>query len=215
MTSPESSPNRYPAPPRQRLPAWVWGLGACACLPIIGVFALALLATPIFRRIKEAQREAGRTMICLTNVKQIAMGMQMYSQDYDERYPLAAGWMDRVVPYSGNGGVKDKLTLQCPTVQAVHPGDYGYAYNSDLSGKLQSKVVAAALTQMVYDSTHMERSASDRVASLPSPARHRTRAMRRNGGRANIMGYADGHAKAVSDKGKATNAPGLDTNQQR
>jgi hypothetical protein len=213
MTLPGTGSNSYGAPPKPRLPVWIWGLGACACLPIIGIFALGLVATPFLRRLKDTQREAGRTSICLTNVKQMAMGMQMYAQDYDDRFPLATSWMDGTVPYSENGGVKDKAVFQCPTVTAVQPNDFGYAYNSKLAGKPQSKITAPALTQLVYDSSKLQRNASDVVTSLPSPARHRTRGMRRNPGRVNIMGYADGHAKAVSERGRTVIAPGLDTSQ--
>jgi hypothetical protein len=213
MTPPETGSNSYGAPPRQRLPGWIWGLGACACLPIIAIFALGLVATPFLRRLKDAQREAGRTSICLTNIKQMAQGMQMYAQDYDDRFPVASSWMDGAASYAENGGTKDKAIFQCPTVKVVQPNDFGYAFNSKLAGKPQSKITAQAVTQLVYDSSKLGRNASDAVTSLPSPARHRTRGMRRNPGRVNIMGYADGHAKAVSEKGRTIAAPGLDTSQ--
>src|SRR5438067_8612508 len=94
MTTGETRSNNYGPTPRRGLPGWVWGIGACACLPIVGVVALGLLAMPAIKRFKEASREAGRTNICLSNVRQCAIAMQTYAQDYDDHLPPASSWMD-------------------------------------------------------------------------------------------------------------------------
>lgn len=51
---------------------------------IIGILAAILF--PVFARARESARRAS----CLSNLKQIGLGMMQYTQDYDEHYPLAA-----------------------------------------------------------------------------------------------------------------------------
>jgi hypothetical protein len=202
----------YGEPPRRRIPGWVWGLGVCACLPIVGIFVLGLVATPVFRRIRDAQREVGRTRVCLDNVRQTATAMQAYSQDYDERLPLTASWQEGIGAYVENAGAKQKTVLRCPTVQVANPQGYGYAFNSKLAGKPASKIASPTVAQIVYDSTSLQRDATDPVTSLPSPGRHRARGFRQRAGTlVNIMGYVDGHAAAVNDTGRRLTLPGLDT----
>jgi prepilin-type N-terminal cleavage/methylation domain-containing protein/prepilin-type processing-associated H-X9-DG protein len=51
---------------------------------IIGLLAAILF--PVFARVRENARR-GR---CQSNLKQIGLGIQMYTQDYDDRYPQAS-----------------------------------------------------------------------------------------------------------------------------
>jgi len=50
---------------------------------IIGILAAILF--PVFARARESARRAS----CLSNLKQLGLGMMMYVQDYDEKYPSA------------------------------------------------------------------------------------------------------------------------------
>jgi prepilin-type N-terminal cleavage/methylation domain-containing protein/prepilin-type processing-associated H-X9-DG protein len=53
-------------------------------LVVIAIIAiLAAILFPVFARARENARRAS----CMSNLKQIALGMQMYIQDYDSRYP--------------------------------------------------------------------------------------------------------------------------------
>ena len=55
-------------------------------LVVIAIIAiLAAILFPVFAR----ARESARTSTCLSNVRQIATGIMMYIQDYDETYPAA------------------------------------------------------------------------------------------------------------------------------
>ena len=52
-------------------------------LVVIAIIAiLAAILFPVFARAREKARQTS----CLSNLKQIALGYQMYSQDYDERF---------------------------------------------------------------------------------------------------------------------------------
>jgi prepilin-type N-terminal cleavage/methylation domain-containing protein/prepilin-type processing-associated H-X9-DG protein len=81
-------------------------------LVVIAIIAiLAAILFPVFAR----AREKARQTTCLSNEKQLAMGMIMYSQDYDETFPWApnkyggpgsggayGGWVFYPGAYQGN-----------------------------------------------------------------------------------------------------------------
>jgi len=55
-------------------------------LVVIAIISiLAAILFPVFARARESARRAS----CLSNLKQMGLGMIQYTQDYDERYPLA------------------------------------------------------------------------------------------------------------------------------
>lgn len=55
-------------------------------LVVIAVISiLAAILFPVFARARENARRAS----CMSNLKQMALGVMMYTQDYDERYPHA------------------------------------------------------------------------------------------------------------------------------
>lgn len=59
-------------------------------LVVISIIAvLAAILFPVFARARENARRAS----CLSNLKQVGLGIMQYTQDYDERYPLAL-WED-------------------------------------------------------------------------------------------------------------------------
>jgi prepilin-type N-terminal cleavage/methylation domain-containing protein/prepilin-type processing-associated H-X9-DG protein len=94
-------------------------------LVVIAIIAiLAAILFPVFARAREKARQAS----CSSNVKQIALGILMYVQDYDERLiphwildPSAAPpyqcWPDVVAPYTKNA----QLFL-CPSNSEVPRG---------------------------------------------------------------------------------------------
>ena len=53
-------------------------------LVVIAIIAiLAAILFPVFAQAREKARGAS----CLSNIKQLTLGMMMYSQDYDETFP--------------------------------------------------------------------------------------------------------------------------------
>ena len=72
-------------------------------LVVIAIIAiLAAILFPVFAKAREKARQTS----CLSNVKQIALGMLMYAQDYDER--LCAGYV------YGIGGWIGDFARECP-----------------------------------------------------------------------------------------------------
>ncbi len=83
-------------------------------LVVIAIIAiLASILFPVFSRAREKARQAS----CQSNLKQLALGVNMYLQDYDETYPPfgyfagAAPFtaFDAVLPY-----IKNRQILLCP-----------------------------------------------------------------------------------------------------
>src|SRR5215472_16037720 len=125
-----------PSPsPRSGLPAWVWACTCCAILPLLLVVVLIVYAVPALRVLRETARERSRSGQCQENVRQICQAFQLYAQDYDDRYPLRADWMDTT-----NGYVRDEKIYQCPTVTAKKKGENGYAFDSRLAGATGKKI---------------------------------------------------------------------------
>lgn len=66
---------------RRRFPGFTL-IELLVVLAIISVLAAILF--PVFARARENARRAS----CMSNLKQIGLGVMMYAQDYDEKYPL-------------------------------------------------------------------------------------------------------------------------------
>jgi prepilin-type N-terminal cleavage/methylation domain-containing protein/prepilin-type processing-associated H-X9-DG protein len=89
-------------------------------LVVIAIVAiLAALLFPVF----EQAREKARAISCLSNMKQIDMGMLMYMQDYDETTPVSDppippinGGTDPIMPYDRQIApyIKNDQIYSCP-----------------------------------------------------------------------------------------------------
>jgi len=69
-------------------------------LVVIAIIAiLAAILFPVFAR----AREAAKGTQCLSNMKQLGTGFEMYCPDFGERYPKAGeGWRSAGVPYTAH-----------------------------------------------------------------------------------------------------------------
>src|SRR5438067_3904894 len=80
-------------------------------IELLVVVALIVLLAGILLPVFAQAREKGRQTACISNMRQLAAGMQLYSEDYDESFPLIVGhqpgdrlifpmsWMGRLMPY--------------------------------------------------------------------------------------------------------------------
>ena len=101
-------------------------------LVVIAIIAiLAAILFPVFARAREKARQAS----CLSNLKQLGLGLMMYVQDYDERYlgsvysqsnnaPSGTFWGNAIYPY-----VKNEQLFLCPT-GGGRGGDAPMTYNN-------------------------------------------------------------------------------------
>ena len=124
---------------------------------------------------------------CMSNLKQLALGMMMYCQDYDEQMPPADKWCDVLMPY-----VKNEAIFKCP----ADDGPFSYAMNYKLSKQNLSQVMSPAETIILFETEPSRKNAFDDQtgampgASLATPGRH-------DGG--NNFAYADGHVRWLKD----------------
>lgn len=125
-------------------------------------------------RYPEAMRKArgaAQATLSLSNVKQIATGLLVYSQDYDDvLVPDATKYNDAVKPY-----VKNNALFTSPLDPA---GTISYKFNPQLARKAVSKIAEPTNTVMVFEGEYKK-------------------PLFRYDGRA-VIGFVDGHAKFVT-----------------
>ena len=126
-------------------------------LVVIAIIAiLAAILFPVFSKAREKARQTS----CLSNQKQIALGILMYAQDYDEQTPIAFFtwdsppgppycWRDLLVPY-----VKNNQIYQCPSdgQKWVEPINGSYGINWNWSGGAPTAPYTIGLAQIVKPS---------------------------------------------------------------
>lgn len=140
-------------------------------LVVIAIISiLAAILFPVFARAQENARRAS----CMSNLKQIALGFIMYTQDYDERYPAvnwtggtyrfpngdsssANPWQLKIYPY-----VKSVQLFNCPSADSalMWKGNYqsniSYGANTGMLTGAESQILAGvekpSQTVMVLDS---------------------------------------------------------------
>jgi prepilin-type processing-associated H-X9-DG protein len=185
--TPQPAPNT-PSPPARKTPVWVWLLAGCGGCSFLFVPMVAAILFPVFAKAREKARQTA----CLSNLKLVSLGMLAYMQDYDQKLPPSANWMDNVGAFQAvdpNRGTVDPF--KCPAAPAPPTGGTNYAFDSRLSQKNPFAMTTSAQQMtLLYDSTNTARNAADPGTSLPIPGRHA------NG---NNVAFADGHAKWVRD----------------
>ncbi len=134
-------------------------------LVVIAIIAiLAAILFPVFARARENARRSS----CQSNLKQINLGFRQYTQDYDEKYPLAisqggenSNWVNTLQPY-----LKSTQIFQCPS-ETNGPelsygqwglSDYwvnryicGWDYNGAEKGISEAAINATVLTVLMGD----------------------------------------------------------------
>lgn len=121
---------------------------AIVVVVIIGI--LAALLFPIFAGSRPYPSD--RKASCISNLKQIGLGMLQYTQDYDDKYPPVANaragyWAGSLQPY-----VRSWWIFQCPTESSgVAPKTTDYFYNARLSSLENGKIAAPSLTILSGD----------------------------------------------------------------
>ncbi|MBM3497577.1 MAG: DUF1559 domain-containing protein [Armatimonadetes bacterium] len=174
-------------------------------------------------------REKARQTSCLSNVKQISLAAQMYTQDYDERYVFWAlgaptyWWAQGVEPYVKNGQLfacpsadgDQWRTCGCGSPQAVRPVHYGVNCGAGGQGGTQmpnwhgplgqklSSIEAPSETVWVGDSTCVNLGPNN---YYPSQGTTCPGVAGRHNEGANL-GFCDGHAKWMKWVNTSTSVP--------
>jgi len=162
---------------------------AIAGMCLAGFMVLAILPAIVLYPVFSRARATARKAICLTNVKQVSLGLLMYTSDWNDICPNSANWCETVDEY-----IKNRDALVCPDARNH---DCGYAYNAALSDLHLSAVDDPADTVALFESDRGWNAAGGSEL-LPMEPRHL-------GG--DNFGYLDGHATWVS-RNPAADMPG-------
>ncbi|MHB8993998.1 MAG: DUF1559 family PulG-like putative transporter [Armatimonadota bacterium] len=105
-------------------------------LVVIAIIAiLAAILFPVFAKAREKARQSS----CLSNVKQLGLGLLSYAQDHDEMLPAFSyggiKWDGLIQPY-----VKNTQIFRCPSASTL---TLAYGWNYNLLGYPASPYVAA------------------------------------------------------------------------
>jgi prepilin-type N-terminal cleavage/methylation domain-containing protein len=147
-------------PPRARR-----GFTLIELLVVIAIIAiLAAILFPVFAQAREKARQTS----CLSNLRQLATGMAMYSQDSDGLYPPAAAnptkkftsyyqisWMALLEPYTKNRGIyvcpSSKHLSQDYTKNNDLVQNYGYAPTTGVSGYDHAESIAGPFGTALWE----------------------------------------------------------------
>jgi len=173
-------------------------------LVVIAIIAiLAAILFPVFAQAREKARQTS----CLSNMKQMGLGWQMYSQDNDEKFcgtwyePPASGpywsgkwhfWWVMVYPY-----VKNDRVFYCPSYTTTGGLDYSYGmpdwYSSGPTDSyIEAMPYGAGGTVIMLESSWGVFDGSTFYASMQPPYNGRIRDQH-NGGC--TVAFVDGHSK--------------------
>jgi prepilin-type processing-associated H-X9-DG protein len=122
------------------------GQGVALAGTIVSGFFLLMLpifAAMLLPALARAKARA-QSIVCMNNMKQLALGEMMYANDNKERFSSADTWCDAVGKYVAN-----QKTFLCPAgdpSQRCH-----YAFNSRLAGLGTREVAAPARTVLLFE----------------------------------------------------------------
>jgi hypothetical protein len=89
-------------------------------------------------------------MTCPRQLGQLRTAAMLYSEDNDDRMPLAANWADCVYQYT-----KYRTPFACARVGGFDIKCYGHAFASALSGKKDAQIKDLSKQPIVFDSPDM------------------------------------------------------------
>ncbi len=177
-------------------------------LVVIAIIAiLSAILFPVFAQTREKAQQTS----CQSNLKQTTLGMQMYSQDYDETLPFCitgdlytSVWSiyQSIQPY-----VRNEQILLCPSdrppsvdLRVIGMSQYGYSANTivmpiNIAGFNPSNALTVAEVHKPAECVAFFDAYLDPTSSL---ANYRTPPDRRHNEMANFS-FVDGHAKALKE----------------
>lgn len=146
---------------------------------LLGTVFLGVVLYPIIR---QWDHGIPHRAICQSNMKQLAYALQMYTDDYDNRFPTASGWQAGLTLY-----LNSMPHFICPSRTRVVPG---YAYNLLLDRRLRKESLYEMQTPAFFESTLGHQDATDRLESFAKP--HAV-----SNAKAGNVAFLDGHAKTL------------------
>jgi prepilin-type N-terminal cleavage/methylation domain-containing protein/prepilin-type processing-associated H-X9-DG protein len=164
---------------------------------LVVIAIIAILASILFPVFAKAREKARQTQ-CTSNIKQLALGIQMYSQDNGSQYPGidGSGWVSKVAPYLGNS----TEMFQCPSDANENVVSYaiaGLLIREDRSGVKESQVISPSEVGALCDANPSMAYPSSRVigGGGQQPIESISAEPETRHSRGLVVGFVDGHAK--------------------
>ena len=111
---------------------------------LVVIAIIAILAAILFPVFAQARAKARQTS-CLSNTKQLGLGVYQYLQDYDETMPngtyrsaACGGWAGQIQPYTKSAAVFRCLSDTVTVLKTDKPSSYGINSNIALAGNGQA-----------------------------------------------------------------------------
>jgi prepilin-type N-terminal cleavage/methylation domain-containing protein/prepilin-type processing-associated H-X9-DG protein len=106
---------------------------------LVVIAIISILASMLFPAFARAREQARKT-VCISNLKQIGLGIMQYTQDYDERYPIGYPfWYNDPIPPADqllvqvvDPYIKSTQIWKCPSFQgrytaaSIYTGNYSF-----------------------------------------------------------------------------------------
>ena len=158
---------------------------------LVVIVILAILAALLWPVLAPRPFPEGKRSTCLTNLKQIGLGLIQYNQDYHEKYPASSvAWGQAVQPY-----IKSYAVFHCPAATgSSNDPTTDYFFNSRVAGVSLDKIQSPSFTIMAGDGLGGQ-PLNYSLSQLPATwANDPTSPARRHLDNGNYL-YADGHVK--------------------
>ena len=175
---------------------------------LVVIAIIAILAAMLLPALAKA-RESARKAVCISNLKQIGLGMHMYAQDYNEWFPVGNDVNNPANAFRGLAAyVTAPKTFICPSssdkaadsVAALSGASLSYAYCALCSEQTSTDTV------VLMD--QVGKVAAGTVGTLVGDP---TLATTDNHGKAGVNAlYVDGHVKWVESTDTTFKIPTLD-----
>lgn len=169
-----------------------WGVS----LSIVSIALQITIAFPVFAKARERDRQS----TCNSNVRQLALAIQMYAQDNGSQFPGIDGspWPSKIAPYLG----RSSNMFMCPSDMSGNSGMNSYAmagllirengigvYESQVFSPSEVGALCDAVPSEIYPAGRLIGGGGSQgieVVGATIEPRHSKGA---------IVGYCDGHAK--------------------
>ncbi len=142
---------------------------------LLAIAGLLLSLGPWATRVGQRLGDTRPSIQCLSNVKNLALALNMYLTDYDA-FPPSERWGDAT-----SGYVKNPDAYHCPQT----PGTFGYAYNDALGGLATDALADPARVPAIFEADAAWNAHGGKELLPPFP--------RHTGG--DNIGFPDGHAR--------------------
>jgi len=163
-------------------------------LVVIAVFFSSMM-TPHYAR------ERARQATCNSNIRQLALAIQMYAQDNKGQYPGIDGgsWAKKISTYLGSSAA---LIFICPSDNSADSGMNSYALSGlliqpDGKGIKEAQVISPSEVGSLCDAAPSEKYSNGRLigGGGGQPIEKISATMETRHSKGLIVGFCDGHAK--------------------